>query len=93
MCNSQNPLYVLRGAIESNKLVNAPQVAVIIASEEIIEVIVRLAEEKSGIEMDWSYSGNSGIIVSNGNREKCRETLRSLLPVTDLTAKDWEYKW
>lgn len=93
MCNTQNPLHVLRGAMESNRFVNAPQIAVIIASEEIIEVIVRLAEEKSGIQMDWSYSGNSGVVVSYGNRKLCREALRSFLPKTDLETEWWEYQW
>jgi hypothetical protein len=59
------------------------------APEEVIEVVVRLASEESGIPMDWGYMANRAIVFSPGDRAKCRSALALATPRSDIQKSEW----
>jgi hypothetical protein len=60
-----------------------PIVAIMAGQKEVIEVLVALAAENTGFEINWGYVGGRAVILSLGDSEKIREELYVLRPLTN----------
>ena len=79
----------VRQSRQDSGFAEANIVAILSGDPLILEAIVRKASMDSGIEMDWSYFAGRAVIVSYGERAKCRSALFEALPNSDLSQEDW----
>lgn len=81
-------LRVLREAIDASHMMPDekawPAVAMIDGPQEVVEVVVRVASEQSGIPMNWGYVGGSAVICSPGERASCLVAILRAIPRTNI---------
>jgi hypothetical protein len=56
-------------------------VAMYSAGMIVMEGLVREANRKKGIEMDWHYAGGIAVVLTLGDTEACRKALADVMPM------------